>query len=333
MERVDYQSLVIQDLINLDNSGELNLNPWYQRRSVWNESQKAYLINTLFERKPIPTLYIRHSIDFEREKSIKEVVDGQQRVRAILGFYRGEYRALNSEIGHKVWYDELNRTQKQQFLMTALPIGYLQGATDADVIDIFARINSVAKSLNSQERRNAKFSGAFKQFCVAESTKRLAIFRDYNIFTANDISRMTEVQFMSDLVINLKDGLTSYNSPKLDRYYANYDDCFDDAARISTKLDMIFNIIGELGPDIFRNTIFSRPPVLFSLIMAVESNIENIELGKLMQAIQDIDAHYHLEPQDKNEADKGFEAAIASTTQGESQRLIRDSYIKSFIIN
>ena len=76
MERVDYQSLVIQDLINLDNSGELNLNPWYQRRSVWNESQKAYLINTLFERKPIPTLYIRHSIDFELQKSIKEVVDG-----------------------------------------------------------------------------------------------------------------------------------------------------------------------------------------------------------------------------------------------------------------
>ena len=331
MERVDYQSLVIQDLINLDNSGELNLNPWYQRRSVWNESQKAYLINTLFERKPIPTLYIRHSIDFERERSIKEIVDGQQRVRAILGFYRGDFRALNSEVGHKVRYDELSRAQKQQFLMTALPIGYLQGATDADVIDIFARINSVAKSLNSQEKRNAKFSGAFKQFCVAESTKRLSIFRDYNIFTANDISRMTEVQFMSDLVINLKDGLTSYNSPKLDRYYTNFDDSFDDADRLSSKLDLIFNVIGDLGPDLFRNTIFSRPPVLFSLIMAIETNIENIELGRITQAILDIDAHYHLEPQDKSEADKGFEAAIASTTQGENQRIVRDTYIKSFL--
>lgn len=333
MERVDYQSLVIQDLINLDNSGELNLNPWYQRRSVWNESQKAYLINTLFERKPIPTLYIRHSIDFEREKSIKEVVDGQQRVRAILGFYKGDFRALNSEIGRKVCYDELSRAQKQQFLMTALPIGYLQGATDADVIDIFARINSVAKSLNSQEKRNAKFSGAFKQFCVAESTKRLAIFRDYNIFTANDISRMTEVQFMSDLVINLKDGLTSYNSPKLDRYYANYDDTFDDADRLSSKLDLIFNVIGELGPDVFKNSIFSRPPVLFSLIMAIEKNIENIELGRITQAILDIDAHYHLEPQDKSESDKEFDAAIASTTQGENQRVTRDNYIKSFIFD
>ena len=31
MERVDYQSLVIQDVINLEKQGELNLNPWYQK--------------------------------------------------------------------------------------------------------------------------------------------------------------------------------------------------------------------------------------------------------------------------------------------------------------
>lgn len=333
MERVDYQSLVIQDLINLDNSGELNLNPWYQRRSVWNESQKAYLINTLFEKKPIPTLYIRHSIDFDLQKSIKEVVDGQQRVRAILGYYKGDFRALNSEIGRRVKYSDLNRNQKQQFLMTALPIGYLQGATDADVIDIFARINSVAKSLNSQEKRNAKFSGAFKQFCMSESTKRLSIFRDYNFFTANDIARMTEVQFMSDLIINLKDGLTSYSSSKLDRYYSQYDDNFDEAPQLSGKLDSIFDLIGNLGPDVFRDTIFSRPPVLFSLIMAIESNMADVDIGCIKQAILDIDSHYQLDPQEKNEDDKRFEGAIAATTQGEAQRNVRDAYIKSFIFD
>ena len=148
MERVDYQSLVIQDIINLEKQGELNLNPWYQRRSVWKDSQKSYLINTLFERKPIPTLYIRHTIDLEKEKSIKEVVDGQQRIRAILSFFKDEISSLHPEIGKRIKYKDLNNLQKQKFLMTPLPIGYLQGATDADVIDIFARINSVAKALN-----------------------------------------------------------------------------------------------------------------------------------------------------------------------------------------
>ena len=51
MERVDYESIVIQELVGLNDREELDLNPWYQRRSVWTPPQKAYLINTLFEQK------------------------------------------------------------------------------------------------------------------------------------------------------------------------------------------------------------------------------------------------------------------------------------------
>jgi hypothetical protein len=73
MERVDYESLIIQDLLNFHNDGSLNISPWYQRRSVWSKPQKAYLINTIFERKPVPSVYIRHQIDVDLEKSFKEV--------------------------------------------------------------------------------------------------------------------------------------------------------------------------------------------------------------------------------------------------------------------
>lgn len=332
MERVDYQSLVIQDVINLEKQGELNLNPWYQRRSVWNENQKAYLINTLFERKPIPTIYIRHTIDLEKEKSVKEVVDGQQRIRAILSFYKDEIGSLHPEIGKKVKYKNLSVSQKQKFLMTPLPIGYLQGATDADVIDIFARINSVAKSLNAQEKRNAKYSGLFKQFCVAESTKRLEFFRKYGIFSANDISRMGEVQFMADLIINLIEGLTSYSSKKLDDYYKKHDDKFDEGENISKKLDMLFDTIILLNPDVIINTIFQRPPVFFSLVMAIKDNLQDIDYQKIEQGIIDIDAIYNIEEvKDKSSKDIDFYNAISATTQGEKQRKIRDEYIKSFI--
>ncbi|MBI4965328.1 MAG: hypothetical protein HY913_18775 [Desulfomonile tiedjei] len=34
MDRVEYEKLIIQDLINLHKSGDLELNPWYQRRSA-----------------------------------------------------------------------------------------------------------------------------------------------------------------------------------------------------------------------------------------------------------------------------------------------------------
>lgn len=331
MERVDYQSLVIQDVINLEKQGELNLSPWYQRRSVWKDSQKSYLINTIFERKPIPTIYIRHTIDMEKEKSIKEVVDGQQRIRAILSYYKDEITSLHPEIGKRVKYKELNNIQKQKFLMTPLPVGYLQSATDSDVIDIFARINSVAKSLNSQEKRNAQYSGMFKQFCVTQSTKRLEFFRKYGIFSANDISRMAEVQFMADLVINLIDGLTSYSSSKLDDYYKKYDDDFNRGEEISIRLDNIFDKIISMNPDTIVNTIFQRPPLFFSLIMAIEKRLSDIDVKKLEQVLMDIDAIYNIDIKEKTSKDIDFYNAISATTQGEKQRRIRDGYLKSFI--
>lgn len=332
MERVDYQSLVVQDIINLERKGELNLSPWYQRRSVWNEGQQSYLINTLFERKPIPTIYIRHTIDLDKEKSIKEVVDGQQRIKSLIKFFNNEISAMHPESNMRVKFAQLTNQQKQQFLMTPIPIGYLQGASDADVIDIFARINSVAKPLNAQEKRNAKYSGFFKQFCMNESTKRLEFFRQYGIFSANDFARMNEVQFMSDLIINLLDGLTRYASSKLDKYYKDYDNDFQRGDEISCKLDKLFDIIIRLEPMVIKDTIFKRQPIFFSLIMALSNNIEDADIKKIEGGLLDIDTRYRLDNSDKNQDDIDFYNAVSATTQGEEQRNNRDRYIKRYIL-
>ena len=168
MDRVDYEKLIIQDLLNLYNNGELNLSPWYQRRAVWSVPQKSYLLNTIFEQKPIPTLYIRHSLDIEAEKSIREVVDGQQRIRAIIEFVKDSFPTKHPSHERKVKYSQLKRNEIEEFKLTNLSVGYLLGASDGDVIEIFGRLNSVSKALNAQEKRNAAFSGEFKQFSLRD---------------------------------------------------------------------------------------------------------------------------------------------------------------------
>ncbi|MGZ4965833.1 MAG: DUF262 domain-containing protein, partial [Chthoniobacterales bacterium] len=107
MDRVEYQPLVVQDIINLERNAELNLNPWYQRRSVWSPAQKAYLINTIFEKKPVPSLYVRHSLDLDKEKSIKEVVDGQQRIRCVLEYAVDAFAARHPKHPRRVKYGQL----------------------------------------------------------------------------------------------------------------------------------------------------------------------------------------------------------------------------------
>ena len=159
MDRVDYQSLLVQDLVTWQKNDEIELSPWYQRRAVWSVPQKAYLINTLFEQKPVPTLYFRHSVDIEQDKSLREVVDGQQRIRAILEYVKGDFAARHPNHKQKVKHAQLRSEEKRKFRETQLSGGWLLGASDPDVIEVFGRLNSVSKTLNPSEKRNSKFSG------------------------------------------------------------------------------------------------------------------------------------------------------------------------------
>lgn len=329
MDRVDYQSLVIQDLLNYRKSDELNISPWYQRRSVWSPPQKSYLVNTLFERKPIPAIYIRHSLDLDAGKSIKEVVDGQQRIRTILEYCSDEFSARHPLHKVKVKFSQLSNTQRQDFLLTALPVGYLLGATDADVIDIFGRINSVSKNLNAQEKRNANFSGEFKQFCLMQASSRINFWRNYKIFTANDIARMNEVQFISDVVLNLIDGLSDFSPTKLNNIYSRYDEEFPAQHDISDRLDFCFDLIGSMNFNCITETIFSRQPLFFSLLIALD-RLKPTNIPKLTDALMQIDERFNSDENLSNE-DMDFIKASTSTTQRIAQRRIRDSYITDFL--
>lgn len=327
MDRVDYQSMIIQDLVNDEEAKKLDLNPWYQRRSVWSRPQKAYLINTLFERKPIPALYIRHSIDLEKSKSIKEVVDGQQRARAVLEYCSGQFTALIPGTSSRKFYSQLTTVERERFLLTPLPVGFLLGASDADVIDIFARINSVSKTLNEQEKRNAQFSGEFKQFTLAQSTSRLDFWRSINLFSANEISRMIEVQFISDLVANLVKGLSDFSQSFLNNIYKQYDEEFSESDQVVTRMNRVFEIFYELDKKSFTDTIFNRQPIFFSLFLAMDAN-PSIGATQLDQAIRRIDAEVNDESITADDV-VAFRRAIEASTQRISSRIVRHDFITS----
>lgn len=328
MDRVEYQSIIIQDLINLKNSNEIDLSPWYQRRSVWSNPQKSYLINTLLEQKPIPAVYIRHALDLEKSKSIKEIVDGQQRTRAILSYHVNEFTSKHPAHAGKVKFNQLTRDQQQKFLLTSIPVGYLLGATDSDVIDIFGRINSISKSLNEQEKRNAAFSGDMKQFCLAQASSRMPFWRNYGIFSATDISRMSEVLFVSDLVLNFVNGLSDYSPVVLNNLYKKFDEDFPYSDEMQKRLDRVFDLIVSLDPTLISDTIFQRQPMLFSLIVAIDAK-KSLSSKKLSAAIQQIDARFNSD-QNVTDEDIEFKQASTSTTQRIAQRKIRHKYISEF---
>ena len=333
MERVDYESVLIQDLIGFYERDELDLAPLYQRRSVWTQPQKAYLINTVLENKPVPSVYIRHTIDFETEKSIKEVVDGQQRLRCVMDFKDDRFAARHPSHGTPVRYSELNKNERIHFLQTALSVVYLIGASDADVIEIFARINSVAKTLNPQEKRNALFSGAFKQFCVSEAVERLPFWRENAVFTDGAISRMDEVQFVSDLVMNMDGGLQDFSAERLNAVYKLHEDNFPPEIGIKRRLDRLFTNLLSMRELVIKGTIFARPQVLFSLLLVLD-NLPGFSKAKTLNCITDIDSRIETVRTKDNLDALGSDVYVAFTGGNMHRiqsRLIRRDHIASYL--
>jgi len=331
MERVDYEKVVVKELGDLHDRGELDLNPWYQRRSVWTRPQRAYLINTVFEQKPVPSIYIRHYLDMESERSVKEVVDGQQRIRALLGYIKGEFSARHPRHLNLVKYEALEPGQRREFLMTSLSVGYLIGADDADVIEIFGRLNSVSKTLNEQEKRNARYGGEMKQFCLNQAAQRVTLWRDLQIFSANDIARMNEVLFVSDLTLNMLQGLSDYSAASLNTLYRLHDEAFEQRENVASRLERVFSAIASLDPAAIKDTIFSRVPLFFTLCLVLDAAGAAIGRQRIEQSLFDIDAKFNsdLPLSERSEPDAEFYVACTASTQRIRTRQIRDLYVRT----
>ena len=217
--------------------------------------------------------------------------------------------------------------------MTSISVGYLIGAEDPDVIEIFGRLNSVAKTLNAQEKRNAQYSGEFKQFCLKEAAARVSLWRNLHIFSSNDVARMIEVQFVADLALNLLEGLSDFSQSKIGRLYKSLDEDFPEAAELSQRLEKVLKIVSALPHGVFTDTIFSRQPLFFSLFLVLDGVSTRPDLRKLQDSLHAVDEMFNADIplNERSKEDAGFIVACTSSTQRISSRRVRHDYLATAI--
>ena len=84
----------ILDLRNLYDHGHLNLEPGFQRQSVWKQADRALLIDSLLRNFPLPAIFLYKRED--KGELIFDVIDGKQRLESIFmftGAMRGRFNA------------------------------------------------------------------------------------------------------------------------------------------------------------------------------------------------------------------------------------------------
>lgn len=156
MKDYSKQPFPILTIKSLFDNGDLILNPDYQRNAVWTKSQKQLLIDSLFSGIDIPKIYL----NLQNDKY--EVVDGQQRIRAILDFYEDKF-ALPSESEDDIkdkTFSELPLKYKTKFPSLPVDAVILKDWSDEEIEEMFLRLQEGAP-LNAAEKRRA-IAGNFR---------------------------------------------------------------------------------------------------------------------------------------------------------------------------
>ncbi len=277
----------------------LEIKPPYQRRPVWALRQKSQLIESMLLELPIPEIYV-HTTTSPDGETHYAVVDGQQRIRAILQFIgidrdEQDFNAFALEPlenPDSPWKDkrleDLTPEQKALFYSYKLSVRVLEDATDSEVREMFKRLNKYLTKLNDQELRNAIYSGPFVTFVndLADDD----YWAENRLVSPALIRRMKDIEFVSELVIGTIDG--PQGSVVLDEYYLQYETYQDEFPRqreIKRLFDKTLRTIQTVLPEI-KDTRWQNRTDFYSLFVATahllrENNLPQAQFARLRNTL------------------------------------------------
>ena len=200
--KIDMRKLTVQQVVDDFRAGHIWANPEYQRGEVWNLNQQKRLIDSLLRGYQLPTFYL-HQIKkgnaLGEQWSVHEIIDGQQRCKALDRFIHGNmplYEVGDPESKFPVFlrdtekfpcpwggkrFSTLSEEWQSEFLNKELQVAFIVDADENVVRDLFIRLQS-GSALNEQEKRDA-YPGQFTEFILNLGGKPALQLDGYSFFT------------------------------------------------------------------------------------------------------------------------------------------------------
>lgn len=244
----------IQEINRDFTEGKLFADSSYQRRKVWNDQDKVRLIETILMELVMPEVFFwTTDRDPDTGMASTHIVDGQQRINAIVDFIGGEFLLnerylMNDEIKElcgKKAFKELDQTYKTKIWEYPISIVEIDPVcTIADIKELFYRLNLTNYNLNQQEKRNSKDS-VFGDKSEALST--YDFWKKTKLFSSADAKRMKDVEYCCSIYILANEGIVDQtNGKKINNYYDDYKDDFDTDDKLKNKILEAMSVIEDI---------------------------------------------------------------------------------------
>lgn len=172
------QPTSVQSLYGSYAENKIFVNRRYQRKLVWTLEEKQRLIESIIKRYPIPAILVAEK---EGDQGSYEIIDGLQRLQAIMSFIEGAFPGLDGKLfnlehfptakirsdsgvfAQIAGYQFISQKDVSTVLDYSLSLSVMRGATDAEIDDVFDRINTYGHRLSDQERRQAGVQNDFSE--------------------------------------------------------------------------------------------------------------------------------------------------------------------------
>jgi hypothetical protein len=263
-------------------AGSLELSPKFQRKAVWSPTQRSYFIDTMLQQMPSPQIYLRKQYNLNGRKIVHEVIDGQQRLRSVLDFYDGKY-AISSNLEESyagMRFNGLSKKHQMSIMKYKFNCETFDNISDREVQDVFRRMNTYSSPLTKQELRHGRWFGHFSRTCETLARDKLDFWRSNRILSNVRIARMGDVLLTCSLLISQIDGMQD-KSKSIDDFYENFDNRFPNRERHEKRFcAVIEEIIETIGEDL-RDNQFRKPPLFYSLYVALYHRMYGVPKEKL----------------------------------------------------
>jgi hypothetical protein len=262
--------MAVGDYCSAMNASSIIVNQDYQRNpGIWKPRARSFFVESILLHYPIPKLFLFSKIDLVTRKTVKEIVDGQQRSLALRDFYNNKYRLsvhVETEELKGLNYDALPDEWKERFLSYSLPIDQFIGVDESEVREAFRRMNLNNVPLNDEEQRNAIFDGDFKWFIHEIATRWRKVLFDLGVFTRRDSLRMQDYKFYTDVIFAWEYGIQTTKSAQLHQIYRKYDASFPLADHYRHLLDECLGFGASQTQ--FKGAKILRPVSFYAMVLA-----------------------------------------------------------------
>ncbi|WP_109095316.1 DUF262 domain-containing protein [Azospirillum sp. TSH64] len=271
--KVDEAKYSIAEIVDWYKNKELVANKDYQRGTgIWPKTAESYFIDTILKEFPFPKVYFHEHLDKKTRKPMREIVDGQQRIAAIVKFVDGGFALGKNAKGHEGQkFDDLAEDIKESFFSYTISVDVIRNANRSDILQMFRRMNAYTLPLNPAEKRQGEFFGEFKDWVNTILDEYGSILVNWKVFTGKQIIRLADAEFIADLALAVDQGIVSTSPTSLFGLYKKYDADFNERGRFDENIRGAFNVLSVDFSEI-QSTYLTRPHILHSLLCALIHN-------------------------------------------------------------